>query len=164
MQKKKYGMVVIGCLRGTNQTEAFHKGTVTTFGTWTTGIEMSDCLLTKRRHRQNHRTSELRRPYFPKIGHVNTWLIDSLQLLVWINHGIQFYSGWSNPSDYRETDESFDTLALHTSALHDALMEQWENKIDQSAVHQSWDQQYLSDAMGVKLLFLPLFQEREHSI
>lgn len=52
--KNKYGMDMIECMRGTNRTEAVHKGLVSTFGTWNMGVEMSSCVLAERRHRYNH--------------------------------------------------------------------------------------------------------------
>ena len=47
----KYGMKMIECIRGTNCTEAYHKGLVQVFGSWPCGLEMSDCLLMEHRHR-----------------------------------------------------------------------------------------------------------------
>ena len=60
------------CSRGTNDTECVHKQIVTTFGTWCTGIEMSDALLAEFRHRYNQRCSERRRAGFPRLGHYDT--------------------------------------------------------------------------------------------
>jgi hypothetical protein len=158
MQNNKYGMTTIECMRCTNQPESYHKNCVTTFGTWVTGIEMLDCLLAKRRHWHNHKTSERRRADFPMVA-LNTWLIDSLQLILWSNHGIQLFSCWSNPSDNRETAESFDTVALHSSTLHEALVEQFENGIDRSTVKLSQDQQYVCNAMKICRSYL-LHQEK----
>ena len=91
VKKNKYGMEMIECICGTNRTEAYHKNLAVTFGSWHTGVEMSDCLLSERRHRHNHRASERRRSGFPKIGHYDTWLIDQLQILVLKNHGHVLY-------------------------------------------------------------------------
>jgi hypothetical protein len=60
-----YGFEILNCLRGTNDAESVHKSLVTIFGTWHTGIEMSDCLLRERRHRRNQKCSERRRLGFP---------------------------------------------------------------------------------------------------
>ena len=77
-----HGIALLNCNRGTNITECIHKQIITTFGTWCTGVEMSDKLMAERRHRYNQHVSERRRLGFPKLGHSDTWLIDSLQLLV----------------------------------------------------------------------------------
>jgi hypothetical protein len=43
----QYGLQLLDCNRGTNDVENDHKQYVTTFGTWHTGIQMSDCLSAK---------------------------------------------------------------------------------------------------------------------
>ena len=115
------GLALLDCNRGTNDTELCHKQLVTTWGTWCVGVEMSDCLLREWRHRYNQRQSERRRLGFPKLGHYDTWLVDALQLLVEANHGKLLYPEWSNASDYVETAESFDTVALHSTELGAAV-------------------------------------------
>lgn len=82
---------MIECCRGTNRTEAYHKNLVIAFRNWNTGIEMSDCLLSERRHRHNHRCSERRRFGFPILGHYDTWLIDALQVIILNNRGRVLY-------------------------------------------------------------------------
>ena len=64
-----------------------------TFGEWCTGVEMADMLIAEFRHRYNHRASERRRLGFPRLGHYDTWLVDSIQLLVERNHGVLLYGG-----------------------------------------------------------------------
>ena len=61
--------------------EAYHKNLNDTFGSWHVGISMTEVLVAERRHRHNQNTSERRRVDFPVIGHYDTWLIDSLQIL-----------------------------------------------------------------------------------
>ena len=88
---------------------------VALYGTWwCTGAEMSDALLSERQHRCNQKIKERKRLGFPKLGHYGTWKIDALQLLVEKNHGILLYPDWSNASDYKDTSESFGTVALHS--------------------------------------------------
>jgi hypothetical protein len=82
---------------------------------------MSDCLLREKRHRHNQNVSENRRSGFPRIGHYDTWLIKKLMKLVMHNHGWCMYPGLCNTSEYKFTDESFDTIALHTKGLNDAI-------------------------------------------
>ena len=41
----KYGFQLLESMRGSNRTESFHKGLITTFGNWVVGVEMSDCLI-----------------------------------------------------------------------------------------------------------------------
>ena len=84
-----HGVPLLDCSRGTNDTECVHKQIITVFGTWCTGVETSDRLLAERRRRYNQSCSEHRRRGFPKIGHYDTWLIDSLQIIVERNHGVQ---------------------------------------------------------------------------
>jgi hypothetical protein len=155
--KNKYDMDVIECMRGTNRTEAVHKGLVTTFGGWNMGVEMSSCVLAEYRHRYNHRCSERRRLGFPRIGHVDTWLIDKLQNLVHKNHGRLLYPDWSNASDYKDTDESFDTNAIHSRNLHDALKEKWNAMSDEqkASVKLTSDQRFICREMNIDLPFLP---------
>ena len=162
VMKNKYGMDLIECMRGTNRTEAYHKNLAVTFYAWHTGIKMSDCLLAENRHRYNHLISERRRLGFPILGHFDTWLVDQLQLLVLSNHGRVLYPDWSNASDFVETPERFDTVAIHDTKLHEALNEQWENKVDQNNVKLTSDQKYLCEAMGTQLPFLPFTTVEEN--
>jgi hypothetical protein len=85
------GIALINCNRGTNDTECVHKQIVTTFGTWHVRVEMSDWLMAEHQHRYNQGISERRRAGFPKTGMSNTWLIDSIQILVKKNHGVLLY-------------------------------------------------------------------------
>jgi hypothetical protein len=121
VMKNEYSMEMIELARGTNRTEAYHKNIINTFGTWSKGVEMSDCLLREKRHRHNQNVSENRRSGFPRIGHYDTWLIKKLMKLVMHNHGWCMYPGLCNTSEYKFTDESFDTIALHTKGLNDAI-------------------------------------------
>jgi hypothetical protein len=164
VHKNKYGMDMVECIRGTNRTEAFHKNLIVTFRSWHTGIEMSDCLLAERRHRHNHRCSERRRFGFPNLGHYDTWLIDQLQILVLSNRRRILFPNWSNASEYKETDESFDIVAIHSAELHEALEHEWENRIDKSAVKLTSDLKYLSKKMGAPLPFLPFSTKEENML
>jgi hypothetical protein len=38
------------------------------------------------------------------------------------NHGKRLYPYWVNSSDWKDTDESFDVVVLHSSDLHDAVL------------------------------------------
>jgi hypothetical protein len=154
---------MIECMRGTNRTEAYHKNLIVAFRHWHTGIEMSDCLLSERRHRHNHRCSERRRFGFITIGHCDTWLIDQLQVLILRNRGRVLYPNWSNSSDYKETDESFDTVAIHSLELDEALKHEWEHRINKEAVKLTSDQKYMCKSMGIPLPFLP-FSSKEENI
>ena len=158
VMRNKYHMEMLECLRGTNRTEAYHKNLITTFGSWCTGVEMSDCLLAERRHRHNHKCSEKRRWGFPKIGHFDTWKIDQLQNLTLDNHGLQIFPNWSNASDYKTTDESYDTIALHSGELHDSLETRYKNIPN---FRLTRDQHYICKSMGTKLPFLPFVGDEE---
>ncbi|KAL7529638.1 hypothetical protein ACHAXR_003072, partial [Thalassiosira sp. AJA248-18] len=160
VKQNKYGMELIECCRGTNRTEAYHKQLVTTFGTWHTGVEMSDCLLAERRHRHNQLISERRRPGHPKLGHFATWKVDQLQNLHQENHGTQLYPHWTNASDYNGTGESFDTIALHHDELHDALENQCKTL---NPIKQPREMKYMSSAMGTSVPFLPFCGREEEN-
>ena len=156
----QYGLEVIECFRGTNRTECYHKNLAVTFGSWSVGVEMSDCLLAERRHRTNHKCSERRRLGFPILGHYDTWLVDQLQNLVKENHGIQMFPHWTNASDYKSTNETFDTIALHHKTLHEKLEQKCQ---DIGPITLTREQEYMSKAMGTGLPFLP-FASKEESI
>lgn len=172
VMKNKYGFEMLECNRGTNRTEAIHKAILTIFGTWHTGVEMSDCLLAEMRHRLNHRCSEMRRLDFPKIGHYDTWLVDALQILVMNNHGTLLYPGWTNASDFKDTNERFGTVALHDEALAAAVTEASKriiqkekdadkHKIDIERVKLTRDQRHIAKATGADLPFLPFPSSRQ---
>lgn len=153
----QYGIVLIDCKRGTNDTECVHKQIVTTFHSWHTGVEMGDMLMAERRHRYNHKVSERRRLGFPRIGHFDTWLIDSVQVLVEKNHGVLLFPEWSNASDYKTTPESFGTVCMHSDALQDAM-----NKIKLDTQPELCEElRYLCSAMGTKLPLLPVSGKTE---
>jgi hypothetical protein len=62
----KFGLALLNCNRGTNDVEAIHKQLVAIYGTWCTGVEMSDALLSDRRHRYNQKINKRKRLGFPK--------------------------------------------------------------------------------------------------
>ena len=78
-KKNKYGMDIIGCLRGTNRVEVYHKNLHVTFGGWIIGLAMSTVLLAENCHRHNQICAERRIDGHPMIGQHDTWLIDLLQ-------------------------------------------------------------------------------------
>ena len=168
VMKNTYGMDLLECHRGTHRTEGVHKQYVTTFGTWHTGVEMSEFIGAERRHRHNHRCSEHCRLGFPILGHYDTWLIDSLQILVMNNHGCLLYPSWSNASDYKDTKESFGTIPLHTEELDDAVSAAWkkiaESDKGASEIQLTPDQRFLCKAMGTELPFLPVHGEEEQKL
>ena len=123
MLKNKYGMELLTCNRGTNNTENYHKQIVTMYNTWITRGPMSDCLLYNHHHHFNHDYSKRKCFKFPQVGHYNTWLIDLLQLLMQRNHRVLLYPDWSNASNFIETQEKFGTVPLHSPELAAALHE-----------------------------------------
>ena len=157
----KYGLEMLECSRGTNRTEAYHKNITTTFDSWPTGITMSDCLLRERRHRHNQKVAEKRRFGFHKIGHYDTWLIDLYQSLAQRNHDLLVYPEWTNTSEYKFTNESFDTIPLHTKSLQEAVENRYK-ELDGKTIKLTKDQQYLAKAMCTELPFLPITGDEEH--
>ena len=103
------------------------------------------------------------------------------------NHGTLLYPDWSNASDFRDTEESFGTVALHNRPLQDAvetaykriqekeeaaIKEAMRNNADENKrkkaiaeiprMKLTSDQKYIADAMGVPMPFLPFHGEKEH--
>ena len=79
------------------------------------------------------------------------------------NHGITLYPHWCNASDFKDTNESFDTVALHSSDLHQAL----ENRCDQinwKRIKLSLEQKAISRAQGVRLSMLLFATLKEKSL
>jgi hypothetical protein len=146
------GLALIECSRGTNDVECVHKQIVTAFGGWCTGVEMADALLAEFRHRYNHSISERRRLGFPVLGHVDTWLIDKLQVLVERNHGVLLHPEWTNASDYRDTPESFGTVSLHSEEIAAAI----DAIVLPVLPPLTGDMKYLCSAMHTKLPPLPV--------
>ncbi len=158
------GIALLDCNRGSNDTECVHKQIVTTFGTWCTGVEMSDYLLAEFRHRYNQHISERRRLGFPRLGHYDTWLVDLLQKLVERNHNVLYVPEWSNASDYIDTTETFGTVPIHSEALDDAIaaIDLDATLISDKPRSFTSDQMYLCEAMRTKLPLLPVHGEKEY--
>jgi len=118
---------------------------------------MSVALLGERRHRHNQRVAELRRLGFPKIGHCDIWLIEELQDLHLLNRGVILYPEVTNSSQYIETNESFDAVALQSTVVHDALKERCKIiESEKGALPTlSRDLAFLCKSTGSPLPFLP---------
>ncbi len=154
---------ILDCSRGSNDTECAHtKQFITTFGTWNTGVEMSDVLMAEWRHRYNQHVLEQRRLGFPRIGHYDTWLIDYLQIIVKRNHELLLYPDWLSASNYATTRENFGTVAIHPPELADAI----KNIKLEKEISKYWltaDQQYLCKTVNTKLPLLPVVGKEETS-
>jgi hypothetical protein len=156
----KHGLPIYSCNRGTNLTETYHKQLLNQIGTWCTGTEMADTLRAEHRHRYNHFTSERKRAGFPRIGHVDTWLIDCLQILHEENHIKILFPFHSNTSDYLDTEESFDTIALQSTELTNAV-----NALElPKTFKMTPEQQYLAKQQGVIICFTPLATKEEKQL
>ena len=94
----------------------------------------------------------------PVLGHYNTWVVDQLQNLVKENHGIQMYPYWTNASDYKQTDEAFDTIALQHTSLHEKLHQRCQ---EIGPVKLTREQRYMNEAMNTLLPFLPFVSKEE---
>ena len=158
-----WGMSLIDCTRGSSNVENVHRQLITVFGSWHTGLEMSDALLAERRHRYTSGISEARRADYPVLGHVDTWLVDHLQRLVMTNHGVQLYPNWSNTDDFVDTSEEFGTVPLHSPELVAAVdligvtpcTCPYASKC-RCVAKLTPDQTYMCQKMRVKLPFLPV--------
>ncbi len=157
----KYGIKLLRSSRGTNSVENTHRQYSTTFR-FRAGIEMADCLLGERRHRQNQGIACERFESYPDVGHFDTWLIDRLQNLLEHNHGKQLYDDWISASDFIKTPESFNMVALHNEELATAL----KNVKLKEGVTPLYtdDMKYLCKAMGTDVPFLPVHGEKEYKL
>lgn len=153
------GLPLLESWRGTSLTECAHKQVIDSFGSWHTGVEMSDGLLAWWRHVYNQSISEHRRAGFPKIGHNYTWFIDKIQLLVEQNHAGRAYPHWSNESDYERTPEKFGTVPLHSEQLGNRVAAIDDSKL--IAMDLTRNEKYIAKAMGVKVPFLPVCGDAE---
>ena len=77
------------------------------------------------------------------------------------NHAVTLYPHWSNASDYKDTEESVYTVALHSADLHQALKNQCAC-INWHKVNLTREQEAICRAQGVKLPMLP-FTSREET-
>jgi hypothetical protein len=154
-----YGIQLLDCHRGTSDVENQHKQYVTTFGTWHTGVETSCTLLRERRHRHNDRMSQKYRVGYPKIGHYDTWKVDLLQIMVEQNHGVLLFPYWVNANDFKDTNESFDIVALQSTELHEAVN---NINLDPKVLGKlSSELKFVAKGMGVPLPFLPVHGKEE---
>ena len=79
-------------------------------------------------------------------------MIDALQNLYFDNHHAVLYPSVSNTSEYKQTEESFDNIAIHSEELHDAILSRWAT-IDQVKVKLTANQKHLSVTAGIPLAF-----------
>ena len=99
---------------------------------------------------------------FQKIGHYDTWLIDTLQILVEHNHSVLLFPEWSNSSDFVSTAEKFGTVPIETPELTAAIN---SVSIPQKVLDKlTSDQRYLCKAMSTILPLLPVHGEAEYKL
>mmetsp|Transcript_7022 Transcript_7022/g.18336 ORF Transcript_7022/g.18336 Transcript_7022/m.18336 type:complete len:138 (-) Transcript_7022:84-497(-) len=88
----------------------------------------------------------------------DTWLIDLLQVLVSLNWSFLLFPEWSNTADYAPTDETFDTVPLHSTELGAA--------IDQitlpATLKLTPEHAFIAKSMGTKLPLLPVHGKEEN--
>lgn len=157
IKKDKFGLTLYNCVRGQGMVECIHKQLVDCFGRWRAGPKLAKTLLQEWRHRFNQRMAERRRAGFPRIGHYDTWLIDELQLLVWLNHGISMYPHWSNSSHYTATREQMDFVSMQSGQFTSIV-----NGLQLSPdVKLTSDMAFLARQSGTILPFLPVCGQDE---
>lgn len=76
------------------------------------------------------------------------------------NHGVCIYPGLCNTSDYKQTNESFDTIPLQTKRLNDAVTSRF-NELGKPNLRLSPDQRYICKRMGSQLPLLPFSGDKE---
>jgi hypothetical protein len=109
---------------------------------------MSDCLLAEQRHQHNQQMLEQYQAGFPRLGHYDSWKVDLLQILVQKYHGRLLYPYWVSASNFRDTPESFNTVALHLLLKPSELTKKFgENFLP--------DLKHLCLWMGITVPFLP---------
>ena len=118
---------------------------------------MASCLLAEHRHRCNQRTSELRRPWYPKLGMYDTWIIDALQIVLGANRGTLLLPEWCNTSEFAPTPESFGTVPLQSASLSAAI----ERIVLPEEVKLTRELAFIAKAMGCKLPPLPVTGAKE---
>ena len=80
--------------------------------------------------------------------------------MVQANHDVLLYPNWVNTSDYKNTAESFGTVALHNEKLAAAV-----NELDLGdEVKLTPDMKYICKVMGTNLPFLPVVGELEMAL
>jgi len=159
-KEDKYGITLIDCCRGTNDVENAHRIYTKTFSNSVTGVEYGSCLMINRLHRHNIRMGRRYIAGYPWLGHYDTWKLDRLQKLIEKNHGLAYIPGHHCTSDYRGTAETFQTVAIHSKALHDAVA-----AIELSdKVKFSRDLQFICDSIGVRIPFLPVNGKEEYML
>ena len=84
------------------------------------------------------------------------WLVEELQSLVYRNHGALVYPNMTKSSEYITTSESFDRVALQNFDVHQALKDRCQ-EIERTKL--PCDLQFLSNAMGTHLPFVPFSNE-----
>jgi hypothetical protein len=162
-KQDKYGLQIIRSSRGTSDVENVHRQYSTTFDN-IAGVELATALLDERAHRHNIHVQISRVANYPKFGHYDTWLVDKAQNLVRQNHHVNLFTGWSNASDYRDTNESFVTVALHSKTLHEALVSR-ATKIPTSVLNgYTGDKLFLCKSNGVPVPFLPVCHAAEYKL
>ena len=106
---------------------------------------------------------------YSKVGHTDTWLEDSLQLLVLDNHGALRHPNWSNTNDFIPTSEQFGTVCLHSHTLHTRVHEVGGQIADHIQTKLTADQKYLCTQMGTRdkplpVPFLPVYGPVEYAV
>jgi hypothetical protein len=118
---------------------------------------MTDAVMQLFRHRFNQRRSRAKREHHPQLRHYDTFLIDTLQVLVQANHNVDIFPHWSNSCDYIPTAEKIGKVPLCSDELHAAVK---KIKI-KPEITLSAEKQYLATQMGLPAPFLPVISKEE---
>jgi hypothetical protein len=104
----------------------------------------------------------------PEFGHYDTWLIDLLQKLIQQNTGKLLYPDRMSVADYENTAENFVMIPIHDQELQerlDARISTLKGKNGNTPLPKlTSDLQYLSDALGLELPFLPVTSREEFEL
>jgi hypothetical protein len=93
----------------------------------------------------------------PRVGHYDTWELHCPQKLIERNLGLVFLPEHNCASEYRDTAESLQTVAIHPQEIHGAVA---AVKIKMH-VMSGWDVQFMCRALGIPIPFLPVSGNNE---
>jgi hypothetical protein len=157
----KHGIQLIACRRGAHDIKNAHRNFTKTFSNSLTGVEFVSCLLIQRLHRRNICMGRQYIAGSPWAGHYDIWKLDCLQKLIEKNISLVFLSKHNWASNYRDTTESLQMVAIHPQQeLHSAVA---AVKIKMDIIF-SWDVQFMCQALGIPIPFLPVSGKDEYRL
>jgi hypothetical protein len=116
--------MVYKCLRGSSDVEAWHQTLEMLLEPFNSGERHFINCLTLLRHAYNVRRSELHRPNFPKIGHLEFNIIDQIQCIAQAITGRQTIPNWSVAAFVPASPEAFGICPVISSSEYEDVSDQ----------------------------------------